>query len=199
MGNRYIYPEMGDEEFARRLSLAVNGVTYAEREKEWELWDKLQKRNQGHVSPYLRWSQKNLEHTSKLTWLSLNHPVSMAIFVLFEDRMDKKNGVICSQKALAEMLNVSIRTIIRAISVLEEREFVRVYKTGKENIYAVNDDIVWKTSHNKRWMSRFQADVIISLSEQTEETQKRVIEQIKSEKYIDLETGEIINGVFEKI
>lgn len=153
-----------------------NSRTFGEREEELQALEAVKraqlKRESG--SPFIRWSQKNLERTKELVWLALNYPAARAVLDVFEDKMDKKNAAVCSKKTLCEILGVSRPTVDRAVNILFEKGFICILKTGKENVYAVNDTICWKNHGNKRWMSCFPANVILSLSEQDAEMQERV-------------------------
>ena len=113
--------------------------------------------------------------------MALEAPASMALLVVFWDVMDRKNGAMCSHKALSEILGVSTSTIKRAIKTLKDRGFISVLKTGQENIYAVNHSIVWKNSGGKMWMSKFNVGVAITLNEQEQEV-KRLIGAATAEK-----------------
>ena len=151
--------------------------TFEERKLELESIDAADamRRKYGGNNKFKRYSQKNLDRTKELVWLALNHPVARAIFDVFEDKMDRRNAVVCSNKALSEILGVSESTVKRATKVLRDKGFVNVLKTGKENIYALNDTVSWKNSGNKAWMSAFPATVILCLSEQEQGVQDAVI------------------------
>ena len=160
-----------------------NSMTFEERALELERMDvsDMWKRKHRNRSPFKRYTQQNLERTKELVWLAMKHPVAMAIFLIFMDKMDKKNGVVCSNQALCELLDVSERTISRAISALRKRGFITVLKTGRENVYAVNDTVTWKDSGNKLYMSTFHATVILSLNEQDADVQEAVLASMEAD------------------
>lgn len=124
-------------------------------------------------SPFSRWSQFNLEHTKELMWLAMKHPKAHAILYFLVDQMDDYNAVMCSYQVLQEVLGVGQATIARNIKVLKENGFIEILKSGTSNVYAVNDSVYWKTWGNKKKYSKFPANVVLSLSEQDEETKKR--------------------------
>lgn len=156
-----------------------NSCTFEERAEELKAIEAAEEteRKRASGSPYKRWSQKNLGRTKELAWLALNYPAARAIMDIFEDRMDKRNGVVCSHDALCEILGISYATVKRSIKTLRDHGFIVVLKTGRENVYAINDKICWKNHGNKIWLSRFPADVILSLSEQDAEVREKVLKE----------------------
>ncbi len=92
------------------------------------------------------------------------------------------NAVIVSQEVLTEMFEVSRSTIYRAIKILDEGNYIKIYKSGTSNVYALNDDMVWNSWGTNKKYSKFNANVIISEDEQTEEIKKE-LKDLKIEKH----------------
>lgn len=124
---------------------------------------------QSKKSPFGRWTQFNNEHTQELIWLALKHPKAHAILLFLVDQMDGYNAVVCSMQTIQEVLAIGRTTATLAIKVLKENGFIAVLKSGKSNVYAINDSVYWKSWSNKKQYSKFPANVILSLSEQEEE------------------------------
>jgi len=127
-------------------------------------------RKQYNRSAFARFTQTNLDRTKEILRLGKDSPTARRILDLFNDVMDRRNGIICSNQTLCEILEVSESSITRAIKILKERGFITVLKTGRENVYAVNHNIFWKNSGGKMWTSKFDVNVLISLNEQDRET-----------------------------
>ena len=112
-----------------------------------------------------------------MIWLALKYPKARAILDFLVQQMDNHNAVMCSYKVLSEMLDVSSETIRRSIKVLKEKGFIAVFKSGASNVYAVNDDLYWKSYGKNIWQSKFPANVVLSLSEQDKELQQKVMKE----------------------
>lgn len=160
--------------------LNQNNMTFEERKKDLELQkaeeEKSLKREKN--SPFSRWSQFNLEHTRELMWLALKHPKAHAILYFLVDQMDDYNAIMCSYQVLQEILGISSETVRKNIKTLKDNGFIAILKSGTSNVYAVNDNMYWKSWGNKHQYSKFPANVIISLSEQ-EESLRTKIEVVK--------------------
>ncbi len=120
-------------------------------------------------SSYERWAQFNLKKVSTLNKLIKENPTSARVLLTMIDKMDNRNAIVISMKALSEILLLSRSTLHRSIQFLKENELIKVYKSGSSNVYAVNDDIVWKSYATNRKFSAFDAKVIISKDEQENE------------------------------
>lgn len=125
-------------------------------------------RKQYNRGAFARFTQTNLDRTKEILRLGKDSPTARRILDLFNDVMDRRNGIICSNQTLCEILEVSESSIIRAVKILKERGFITVLKTGRENVYAVNHNIFWKNSGGKTWTSKFDVNVLVSLNEQDE-------------------------------
>ena len=93
-------------------------------------------------SSYERWAQFNLKNISALNKLIKENPTSARVLLTMIDKMDNRNAIVISMKALSEILLLSRSTLHRSIQFLKENGLIKVYKSGSSNVYAVNDDIV---------------------------------------------------------
>jgi DNA-binding transcriptional ArsR family regulator len=127
-----------------------NSLTFDERERDLEeirrSEEKARKREKN--SPFGRWTQYNNEHTKEMMWLALKHPKAHAILLFLVDQMDNYNAVICSMQVLQEVLGIGRTTASNAIKVLKENGFIAVLKSGTSNVYAINDNVYWKSWGN---------------------------------------------------
>ena len=60
--------------------------------------------------------------------------------------MDYENWITKTQKEMARELDFDERRIRRALKGLKEKGYIRVYKTGRHNVYRINPEIAWKGS-----------------------------------------------------
>jgi len=153
--------------------LNSNSITFEERERDLREQEKREEeaRQREKNSPFGRWTQYNNEHTKEMMFLALKHPKAHAILLFLVDQMDTYNAVMCSNKVLQEILEVSRQTISSSIKVLKDNGFIAVLKSGTSNVYAINDSVYWKSWSNKKQYSKFPANVVLALSEQDNQYQ----------------------------
>ena len=80
--------------------------------------------------------------------------------------MDNYNAVMCSHTVIMEVLGVSRQTVSKAITVLKDRGFIAVYKSGTSNVYTINDNVFWKSWGKNRKYCKFPANIVLAESEQ---------------------------------
>lgn len=100
--------------------------------------------------------------------LACQNTTAYKLFMLLIKHMDGNNALCVSTKALAEILNVSTRTIIRSVNYLKDNGWICVLKSGTTNVYIINPDIVWTSYANQKQYCKFQANVLLSRTENTE-------------------------------
>lgn len=158
--------------------LDFNSRSFEERgnelEKVDEFREKINKREKN--SPYSRWTQFNLEKTKELMWLAIKYPKAHAILYFLVDQMDHYNAVMCSSRVLEEVLGIGRATVSRSIKVLKEHGFIAIMKSGTSNVYTINDRVYWKSFGYNLKLSKFPANVVLSISEQDGEIQKEAVD-----------------------
>jgi hypothetical protein len=82
--------------------------------------------------------------------------------------LDGYNSLVVSQDALCEVLEVSRMTLHRAIKLLVDEKYVQVLKSGVNNVYCVNADIVWTKRADQIYHARFNSSVYLTSTEQDE-------------------------------
>lgn len=132
-------------------------------------------------SPFKFWTQFNNEHTTEMMYLSKNYPQSMAFLWFLIDQMDGTNALVASQQTLAEIHEVSRRTIINWTNPLRELGFIAVLKSGGTTVYTVTDKVFWKSWGSNIKYSQFPANVILSETEQDNDWKEK-IKEIKQDK-----------------
>lgn len=167
--------------------LNPNTVTFEEREKQIQEEQKLEQEQlkREKNSPFNSFIQVNKKTYQLEDKLMKESPLAYRIWRFLANNMDSYNAVIISQEVLTEIFEVSRSTIYRAVKILDEGNYIKIYKSGTSNVYALNDDMVWNSWGTNKKYSKFNANVIISENEQTEEIQKE-LKNLKVEKHKDV-------------
>jgi len=117
-------------------------------------------------NPFFQFYQHNFK---LIRWMMNENPAALKLFLWLVEHMDGKNAIVVSQPTLAEALSYTTRTIQRAIKFLRENECIAVLKSGNTNVYAVNADIVWTNTHEKKKFALFDSKVYLSWNEQNQD------------------------------
>ena len=132
-------------------------------------------------SPFTNFAQLNLDQTHALIQLTRKSPRAAEIFLFIIKAMDNYNALVCSYKVFEEALGMSSATVTRAIKVLKDSKFIDIKKTGTGNIYLINKELVWKSWGKNYKYAEFGAKVLISESEQEQQTEIKVKKQTVAE------------------
>lgn len=153
-----------------------NDTTFKLREKELQEEEvaRQEAKQLERNSPYSNWTQLNLQYSKEWRALSKKSPIGMQIMLFFMEHMDGYNAIVCSSKVIEEALGYSRPTIARALKVLRESNFLKIAKSGTTNIYYVNSELTWKSWGTNLKYAEFTAKVIISETEQTEDTKQPI-------------------------
>lgn len=145
---------------------------------------------------FFQFRKHNFKLIRKLT--SENRIAAELFFFLIENMLESSNSLIVSQDALSEVLNVTKRSVYSATKHLIEGKYIQVLKSGVNNVYCVNADIVWTKRAEQLYHARFNTSVYLTSSEQDEEqkmkikkTFEKIIEVEPFKKKMVLETQEI--------
>ena len=124
-------------------------------------------------SPFRNFVQVNKDYWEAEDWLISKSAIAYRIFKFLTANMDEYNAIICSYKVLQETFGISQVTVARAVKLLKEKGYIAVFKTGTSNVYALNHKIVWNSWGTNYQYSKFPANVILSISEQENQTKIR--------------------------
>lgn len=146
----------------------------------------LVKHNMSKKSPFRKWVQMNSDEYACRAddWLIANSPAAYRIFKFLISHMDHYNAVICSYKVIQEKFGYGQATVARAVKLLKEHNFISVVKSGTSNVYMINKGLYWNSWGTNYAYAKFDANVIISASEQDEAVQKTVKLQEKKRREI---------------
>lgn len=140
-----------------------------------------------------------VERESLKPWGQLIRQSPVAAHLLMElvRHMDGRNAVVMSRKTMAQLMEVSERTIYRVLQTLREHRYVELVRIGNLHAVVVNARVGWTRSRGaKADMAVFDARVVANLEEQdtppTSEPLRRVPLLMEGEEPIlpDPESGE---------
>lgn len=108
------------------------------------------------------------DHIDDVAKLARDNGKAYDLFMLLVKYMDGTNALAVSNIALSELLQVTTRTVQRAVKYLKDNGWVCVLKSGTSNVYIVNPDVAWTSYGNQKQYCKFQANVLLSSSENAE-------------------------------
>ena len=108
------------------------------------------------------------DHIDDVAKLARDNGKAYDLFMLLVKHMDGTNALAVSNIALSELLQVTTRTVQRAVKYLKDNGWICVLKTGTSNVYIVNPDVAWTSYGNQKQYCKFQANVLLSSSENAE-------------------------------
>lgn len=108
------------------------------------------------------------DHVDDVARLARENGKAYDLFMLLIKHMDGNNALCVSNKALQELLNCSKPTVCKAINYLRDNGWICVLKSGTSNVYIVNPEVAWTSYGNQKRYCKFQANVILSSSENAE-------------------------------
>ena len=101
-------------------------------------------------SKFKNFAMINKEYQEKFVNLIKEYPNSLNIFVyLIFNRNKYDNSVSISLNDIQEKLNLSKNTILKAIKILANNDFIQKIRTKTTNYYIINDFIVSPINKNK--------------------------------------------------
>ena len=108
------------------------------------------------------------DHIDDVAKLARDNGKAYDLFMLLVKHMDGTNALAVSNIALSELLQVTTRTVQRAVKYLKDNGWVCVLKSGTSNVYIVNPEVAWTRQGNQKQYCKFQANVLLSSSENAE-------------------------------
>ena len=111
-------------------------------------------------SRFKNFGQLNYKKSKVLEEVAAKNGLSAAIFLYFSRKSDGYNRVVCPYSTLKKEFGASERSISRAITLLEEKKMITVYKTGTANEYVLDDNLIWKSRPAQHDKCRYDMNVI---------------------------------------
>lgn len=84
------------------------------------------------------------------------------LYVYLAEEADTENALVANYETLSEALEMSERTIRRAVARLVEAGHITVATMGTTNVYIINREHVWKTAVQKRNTVSIRARALLS-------------------------------------
>lgn len=107
-------------------------------------------------------------HIDDIARLAKENGKAYDLFMFLIKHMDGSNALCVSTAVLAELMETSTRTIMRAVKYLKEKGWLCVLKSGTTNVYIVNPEIVWTSYADQKCYCKFETNVILSSTENAE-------------------------------
>lgn len=107
-------------------------------------------------------------HIDDVARLARDNAKAYDLFMLLLKHMDGSNALCVSRIALSELLECTEKTVSRAVKYLKDNGWICVLKSGTSNVYIVNPDVAWTSYGNQKKYCKFQANVLLSSSENAE-------------------------------
>lgn len=151
--------------------------------------------NEIEERPKHRGTWVQTERSAHEAWDSLinKHPAAARLMHRLVANMDRRGAVVISQKLLAEMMGVHRNTIGKAVKVLTEDNWIDTVQIGGQKggvkAYLVNRRVAWADKRENQKYAIFDARVIASVSEQTENPRTDDLKQLPRAGEFQLPTG----------
>ncbi|MDF4211135.1 hypothetical protein P2W50_31275 [Pseudomonas protegens] len=129
---------------------------------------------QKYHQPATRGTWVQTERAGHEAWAELikRNPKAAQLLHKLVANMDEKGALVASHKLLAQLCDVSIMTIRRALAVLVEQNFIQTVRVGSERggvlAYIINSRIAWADSRENLKYATFSAKVMVTSSEHTD-------------------------------
>lgn len=101
-------------------------------------------------------------------------PAASAVMHMLCANIGDHNAVVISQKTLAELCGLTVRSVKRGIADLVEGNWIEVRQIGatsQTNAYIVNDRVAWHGKRGSIQYSLFSATIVASSEEQPDKDQ----------------------------
>lgn len=105
--------------------------------------------------------------------MAVKNGLAAAIFLYFSRKSDGYNRIVCPYSALKKEFGASERSISRAITLLEEKEMITVYKTGTANEYVLDNNLIWKSRPAQHDKCKYDKNVIKERDKQREKRKEK--------------------------
>lgn len=120
------------------------------------------------------WVQTERAAHEKWSKLINSHPKAASLMHVIVGNMGRHNALVSSIPNLQRMMGCSRNTIIRAIAILREQNWIEVRQlgaAGTTNVYIVNDRVAWSGARDGIRYSLFSAAVLVSDDEQPDQAE----------------------------
>lgn len=106
------------------------------------------------------------DHLDLIMVMTRENPTALSIFLWVIKHMDNRNALVVSQQTIAETLSLHKNTVYLAVKYLKEKKALTILRSSNTNIFAINAQIVWRSTAAAKKFAHFDAKVYISENEQ---------------------------------
>ena len=101
----------------------------------------------------------------RLQALLIDRPELARVYAFFAEQMGPDGTIAASRRTMAEIFNVSEKTITRHTKALEEMGAIIILKIGNANVYCLDPKEVWKSYDNAKPYAAFNTRTLVGKSE----------------------------------
>lgn len=145
--------------------------------------------------PFFQFRKHNFKLIRKL--IGENIIASKMFMFLIENMNESTNSLVVSQESLSEVLECGRTSIYSATKHLVEGKYIEVLKSGVNNVYCINADIVWTKRATQSYHARFNTAVYLTSSEQDEEQKIKIKNTF--EKIVEVDPVTTKRDIFQEI
>jgi hypothetical protein len=156
---------MSNEELEKKMRLSANKATIA-RDQEAEKQQQEQLDLAGKNSPFTQLDDVGLSLFQKLNAKS---PKAGNLFLELAKHMDYKGAVICSRETLASLAGTDKSNVAKLIKLLHDYGLLKKFQSKGLPVYAMNQEVVWRSRGDGKAYALFNANVIMAKEEYEED------------------------------
>lgn len=102
--------------------------------------------------------------------------------------------VILSLNSLTALTGLTKPTVMSAIKTLESNNFLKIFKSGQTNVYAINPNKYWKSSKNKKSKALYYKDDLVGYIVRGNIVIEQKISKSNNNPFLDIDEGDGVNG-----
>ena len=126
-----------------------------------------------------------------ITSIAVNN-TALKVYTFIAEHCDHLNALVCPIEVLAEELDLSNRTIMRATKWLQDRGHMTIIKVGTANAYVLDARDIWKNYDQYKRYCSFGATTLIS-KKANKALKTRLTMMMEGQRdFFDPETGELV-------
>lgn len=152
---------MSNEELDKKMRLSANKAT-VERDEAEAIRQQEELEIARKNSPFTQLDDVGLSLFQKLNAKS---PKAGNLFLELAKFMDHRGAVICSRDTLSSIAGTDKSNVSKLIKLLHDYGLLKKFKTKGLPVYAMNQEVVWRSYGNSKPYALFNATVILSEDE----------------------------------
>lgn len=115
-----------------------------------------------------KFTQMNDEALKIHSQMIRTNPAAAALITVMVRLMSPKDNVlVCSYSVFEKETGFKRNAIYNGLQYLESINWIKIYKVGRTNVYAINSEVAWKYHQDNTWRAKFSATIVLDSTEQT--------------------------------